>query len=332
MVPLPLKTLAYTLGVFAFAAPACRHGGRTTGETRAVDSSAIIARVDDAVITVSDVEARINKQPPFVRARYTNAAKKRELVDELVRFETIAAEAARRGYDRDPEVQRAVKQQMVIRLVQKDFEAKVTAENVPDADVQAYYDEHQAEFHQKEAVGVSAIFAKSKAKADRAYAEAQTLPRGPASLEEQQERFRELVTKYSDDRASTSRAADLMFFYADSTVVPKPIVEAAFRLKAVGDLASPIETEQGWAVILLTQKRPGINRPLAEVKPQIQQRLIGDLRAKAVDTFVQELKKKSRITINDANLSKVVVEERSGPAGLSLPGNLGAPLRAPVHR
>src|SRR3954468_13796013 len=61
MVPLPLKTLA--------PAPACRPGGRTTGKKCAVDSSAIVARVEDAVITVRDVEARINKQPPFVRAR-----------------------------------------------------------------------------------------------------------------------------------------------------------------------------------------------------------------------------------------------------------------------
>lgn len=320
-----MKTMACTVGVLALAALACRRGGRTG------DSSAIVAGVGDAVITVSDVETRINRLPPFARARYASTAKKRELVDELVQFEALAAEAARLGYGQDPDVRRTVKQQMVSRLVQKDFESKLKAENVPDTDVQAYYDEHQAEFHQKEAVGVSAIFAKSKAKADHAYAEAQTLPRGPASLEEQQERFRELVTKYSDDRASTSRAGDLMFFYADSTVVPKPIVEAAFRLKAVGDLAPPIEAEQGWAVILLTQKRPGINRPLAEVKREIQQRLIGNLRAKAVDTFVQELKKKSRITINDANLSKVVVEAGSGAAGLSLPGALGAPLRAPVH-
>jgi peptidyl-prolyl cis-trans isomerase C len=317
-----MKTLTCILGVLASAAPACRH-----------DSSDVIARVDDAVITVSDVQTRINKQPPFARARYSNIAKKRELLDELVQFETLAAEAARRGYDQDPDVRRIVRQQMVSRLVQNDFESKLKAENVPDADVEKYYADHAAEFHQKDAVGVSAIFVKSKGKADRAYAEAQALPRGPANLEEQQERFRDLVTKYSDEREPESRAGDLMFFYADSTVIPKPIVETAFGLKAVGDLAPPIKTEEGWAVILLTQKRPGINRPLQEVKRQIQQHLLGNLRSKALETFVDDLRTKSHVTINDANLLKVVVDAGGGGSpGLSLPGALGAPLNAPPRR
>jgi len=329
MVPLPLKALGYTLGVLAFAASACRHGEKTTGDRRAGGSSAVVARVDGAVITVSDLEKRINKQPPFVRARYTSAAKKRELVDELVQFEALAAEAARRGYDEDPEVRRTAKEQMVTRLVQKDFLSKIKAEDVPDADVAKYYDDHGAEFHQKDAVGVIAIFVKTKPKADLVYAEAQGLPKGPASLEEQQERFRELVTKYSDDRESKSRAGDLLFFYADSTVVPRPIIAAAFKLETVGDLAL-VKTDDGWAIILLKQKRRGFDRSLPEVKRQVQERLVGDLRTKAVDALVADLRKKSSITINDANLSKVVVEAgTSHPRGFTLPGELGAPIKSP---
>jgi len=323
-----VKTFAYTLGVLAFAAPACRHGANTRGG-RAVDSSEVVAKVDDAVITVSDVQTRIDKQAPFVRVRYADPAKKRQLLDELVQNEAIAAEAARRGYDKEPDVQRAVKQQMVAAFVQKNFDAKLKVEDVPDADVERYYNEHPAEFHQKDAVGVYAVFVKNKGKADHAYAQAQTLPKGPAGLEEQQERFREMATKVSDVPESKSLAGDLLFFYEDSTVVPKPIVEAAFKLKAVGDFAPPIKTDQGWAVILLTQKRSGINRPLPAVKRQIQQRLFRDLRSKALDVFVEDLRKKSSITINDANLSKVVLQAGSADPGFTRPGPLGSPIHAP---
>jgi len=114
------QTFVYTLGVLAFAPPAGRHGGTAAGEARSVDSSEIVAKVDDAVITVSDVEARINTQTAFGRSRYADPARKRQLVDELVQNEALAAEAARHGYDKDPDVQRAVKQQMVAKLVQKD--------------------------------------------------------------------------------------------------------------------------------------------------------------------------------------------------------------------
>ena len=126
----------------AALALACRSAGTPTAQRRAVDSSPVVARVDDAVITVSDVQERINKQPPFVRARYADAAKKRELVDELVQHEAIAAEAARRGYAEDPDVQRAVKK-MISRMLKLDFESKLKIEDVPDADVEKYYKEHR---------------------------------------------------------------------------------------------------------------------------------------------------------------------------------------------
>jgi peptidyl-prolyl cis-trans isomerase C len=311
--------LTSALGVLALALPACKRGATSTGEARNVDPSQVVAKVDDTVITVTDVQERINKQSPFVRARYTNADKKKEFLDGLVKFEVMAAEAARRGYDKDPDVQRVMKQQMISKLMQKDFESKLKVEDVPDADVEKYYNEHPTEFHQKDEVRVNMILVKDKAKAERAYAEARALPKGAANVMDQKG-FRDLVVKYSEDEDSKPRGGDLSFFDADSATVPKPIVEAAFKLKDVGDLAPLLKTDKGWAIIRLTQRRPGFNRPLAEAKRQIQQRLFRDLRSKAMDTFVDDLKKKSSITINDENLAKVVVEAGAGsrPPGMDI--------------
>ncbi|HLK93941.1 MAG TPA: peptidyl-prolyl cis-trans isomerase [Polyangia bacterium] len=321
------KTLLTALAALTLAAAACKHGGG--GEARNADPSQVVAKVDDTVITVADVQERINKQSPFVRARYTSADKKKEFVDTLVRFEVMAAEAARRGYDKDPDVQRVMKQQMISKLMQKDFESKLKVEDVPEADVEKYYNEHPAEFHQKDEVRVSAIFLKDKAKADKVYAEARALPKGPASFGDQKG-FRDLVAKYSEDEESKPRGGDLSFFAADTQTVPKPIVDAAFALKEVGDTAAPVKTDKGWAIVRLTQKRPGFNRPLPEVKRQIQQRLFRDLRSKAMDAFVDDLKKKSNITINDDNLAKVVVEGGAGRApGTGIPGAELPPTAAP---
>src|SRR6266700_4286175 len=57
----------------------------------------VVAKVDDNVITVGDVQERINKQAPFVRSRYTTLDKKKEFLDNLIRFEVMAAEAQKRG-------------------------------------------------------------------------------------------------------------------------------------------------------------------------------------------------------------------------------------------
>ena len=300
--------LTCTLGTFLavlVALPACKHSAQKASGHQApedVDPSQVVAKVDDTVITVTDVQERINKQSPFVRARYTNADRKKEFLDGLIKFEVMASEAERLGYDKDPEVQRVMKQQMISKFLRKDFESKLKVEDVPDADVEKYYKEHPEEFNRPDEVRVSQIVVKDKARADKVVREAnaasKTDPKG----------FRDLVTKYSEDEDSKSRGGDLMSFDASSTTVPKPVVEGAFALKEVGDISPPIKTDRGYAVLRLTQKRPGFSRPLAEVKRQIQQRLFRDTRTKALDAFIADLKKNTKIDIHEDNLGKVVIE------------------------
>jgi peptidyl-prolyl cis-trans isomerase C len=297
----------------AAAAPGCKRKSKSSGGAQSGDATQVVAKIDDSRITVADVQERMNKQSPFVRARFTTPEKKKEFLDTLIRFEVLANEAEKRGYDKDPEVQRVMKQQMISKFLQKDFESKLKVEDVPDADVEKYYKEHPTEFNQKDEVRVSEIVVKEKGKADKALAESRALPKGPATGADQKG-FRDLVNKYSEDEEAKARGGDLQFFDKESTKYPKPIVEASFKLAEVGDVTS-VKTDKGWSVLRLTQKRPGFNRPLPEVKRQIQQRLFRDLRSKSMDTFVADLKKKSKIEVNEENLAKVVLD-----TGMSGPG------------
>ena len=277
-----------------------------------------VARIDDTVITVGEVQDRINKQAPFVRARYSSPEKKKEFVDNLIRIEVMAKEAEKRGYDKDPEVVRVMKQQMISKFLQKDFESKLRVEDVPDADVEKYYKEHPEEFNRAEEVRVSEILVKDKAKADKVSREAAALNRADPKA------FRDLVTKYSEDDDSKSRGGDLTSFERTTKVVPEPIVEAAFAMKEVGDISAPVKTDRGYAVLKLTGKRPGFSRPLAEVKRTIQQRLFKDLRTKAMESFIDDLRKKYTVTIDEGNLAKVAVDT-------GMPHGAGAaPMTPPV--
>jgi peptidyl-prolyl cis-trans isomerase C len=322
--PLVRFSLLAVTACLALGTPACK---KTKGKAKGGggDPSQVVAKVDEAVITVGEVQDRINKQSPFVRARYTTNEKKKEFLDSLIRFEVMANEAERRGYDKDPEVLRVMKQQMISKFLQKDFESKLKVEDVPDAEVEKYYAEHPTEFNQKDEVRVSEILVKDKSKADKALAEAKALPKGSATGADQKG-FRDLVTKYSEDEESKARGGDLSFFDKDTTKVQKPIVDASFKLADVGDVAS-VKTEKGWAVVRLAQKRPGFNRPLAEVKRQIQQRLFRDLRSKSMDNFVADLKKKSKIEVREENLGKIVIDTGGGMAGggPAMPGMPGMP-------
>jgi peptidyl-prolyl cis-trans isomerase C len=277
----------------------------------------VVAKVDDNVITVGDVQERINKQSPFIRSRYTTLEKKKEFLDNLIRFEVMAAEAQKRGYDKDPEVIRVMKQQMISKFLQKDFESKLKVEDVPDADVEKYYAAHPEEFNRKDEVRVSQIVLKDKAKADKVAAEVKALPKAPTA---DQKPFRDLVAKYSEDEDSKQRSGDLTFFDKDSVAYPRPVVEAAFKLTEVGDVAGPIKTDKGYHIIKLTQKKPGFTRPLAEVKRQIQQRLFRDLRTKSMDAFIANLRQKSKIDIYEDKLGKVLIDSGMGDGTVPGPG------------
>jgi peptidyl-prolyl cis-trans isomerase C len=325
--PLVRFSLLAATACLALGVTGCNKKTKGKAKSGGGDPSQVVAKVDDAVITVGEVQERINKQSPFVRARYTTNEKKKEFLDSLIRFEVMANEAERRGYDKDPEVLRVMKQQMISKFLQKDFESKLKVEDVPDADVEKYYKEHPAEFNQKDEVRVSEVVVKDKSKADKAFAEAKVLPKAPpATPTPDGKQFKDIVNKYSDDEDAKQRGGDLGFFDKDSTRYPKPVVDAAFKLAEVGDVAPPMKTDKGWVVIRLTQKRPGFNRPLAEVKRQIQQRLFRDTRTKAMDNFVAELKKKSNIEVNEANLSKVVIDTGGGGP---MSGGPGMPLSPP---
>jgi peptidyl-prolyl cis-trans isomerase C len=330
-------SVATALCLCTLAAPACSNKKASTKPSQDKgDLSQVVAQVGDEVITVGDVQERINKQSPFIRARYTTLDKKKEFLDNLVRFEVMASEAQKRGYDKDPEVQRVMKQQMISKFLQKDFESTIKVEDVPDADVEKYYKDHPEEFNKKDEVRVSEILVKDKPKADKVYAEAKGQSKVAGA---DQKGFRDLVTKYSEDEESKARGGDLTFFDKDSTVYPKAVVETAFGLKEVGDVSQPVKTDKGWVVLKLTQKRPGFNRPLAEVKRQIQQRLFRDTRTKKLDAFIADLKKNTKIEIHDDNLGKVVIENGTeggapgagapNPHMLGMPGGPGMPGMAP---
>jgi parvulin-like peptidyl-prolyl isomerase len=241
-----------------------------------------------------------------LRPRYANREKLKSLLDETVRFETLAEEARRRGYDKDPDVVRAMKQQMIAKLMQREFEAKHGPEQISDADIARYYSEHSAEFNGADEVRVSEISTRDQSKAKKASEDAKAHA-GPAGADVKG--FRDLVATYSEDESTKPLGGDLGFISRATTAVPKAIVDEAFALKNVGDVSEPFTVDGGWVVLLLTQKRPGFVKALAEAKDDIRQRLFRETHEKALASFVEDLTKSAGVKVDEKNLDKVHLSE-----------------------
>jgi peptidyl-prolyl cis-trans isomerase C len=284
-----------------------------------------IADIDGVVISLADFQDRINKQSPYIRARYTSMEKKKEFLDNLVRFEVLAAEAKKRGLDQDPEVIRTMKQVMIQKLMKNEFDTRVKLEDVTEAEMKKFYDEHSEEFNKPEEVRASAIIVKDKATATKAVAEAKALQATDAKG------FRDLVTKYSTDEITKARGGDLRYFSVGSTEVPSEVVEAGLKLEKTGDIAGPIATKGGFYIIKQTARRKALSKSYDEVKRQIQSRLFRDKKQKAMEDFIANLRSQAKVTVHEDNLDKVRVDTSmpaEGPGAMGddpHAGMLGAP-------
>ena len=284
-------------------APVPPGGGPAAAPQSAEELKAPLAKIDDVTITLGELQERINRQSPYIRARYTSLEQKKEFLDSLIRFEVLAKEAFRRGLDKDPEVVRTMKQVMIQRLMRDELDTKITAETITDAEMKAYYDNNLAEYVKPEEVRISAIIVKNRAQGDRVALEA----RGEAG--KTNKGFRDLVNRYSQDEDSKLRGGDLRYFDAATKDVPAPVVKAAFGLLNTGDVSTSIDAGNGtWYVLKQTGRRKSMTKSFDDAKPAIRNKLFRDKRQSAQKDFVDGLKSAAKIEVNETNLAKVRID------------------------
>ena len=323
-----------TLAAGALMHAACEDVKGAKASQKPEDLQETLAKIDDTVITVGDFQDRINKQSPYVRARYTSLERKKEFLDNLVRFEVLAHEAQRKGLDKDPEVVRTMKQVMIQKLLKDEFD-KFTLKDISDADCKKYYDAHPEEFNKPEEARVSMILVKDSATAKKVLGDARV-----KGVDNQG--FRNLVQEYSIDQATKERGGDLRYFDQNTKEIPKEIVDASFKLQNIGDNSEPVKTNGGVAILKLTGRRKAVNRTFEEVKEQIRNKLYRDKRQDSMESYVKGLRDKAKISIDEGKLAKVQIEGMPqgafpGPGvpppgpGMFHPGAPGAPQATPAQ-
>ncbi|MBL9005197.1 MAG: peptidyl-prolyl cis-trans isomerase [Myxococcales bacterium] len=282
-------------------------GCRDLAAKRSANKGNVLAQINETVITVADMEERLNNQSPYVRARYAAQEQKKEYLDNLVKFEVLAAEAKKQGIDRDPEVVRTMKQVMIQKLLRSRFD-KYKQEDISDADVQRYFDGHPEEFNRPPEIRASLILVADEATAKKVAADPRV-----SGLENLG--FRTLVSEYSVDQETKERGGDLRFFDQNNRELPKEIVEAAFKLVNVGDVSPVIKTARGYALLKLTGQRRALSRTLAEVAPQIRAKLFRERRQHLMDEYEDALRKASSVQVFPDKLSLVRVDLTQNAVG-----------------
>src|SRR5688572_20567713 len=79
----------------------------------------VIAQIGSHVITIEDLHQEVSRREKTSRKSFQNAAEVEALLNEMVQFEMLYANAQKAGYDRDPEMQQRFRR-MVVAKYQED--------------------------------------------------------------------------------------------------------------------------------------------------------------------------------------------------------------------
>lgn len=292
-------------------------------------SGPAVAKGDGITISADDFKARLDEQSPFIRARYSTLERKKEFLDNLIRFEVLAREAERQGLAKDPEVQNTLKKIMVQKLVQKNFQDAGAVE-VPEAELQKYYDEHREEYVRPKRVRVAAVVlpapvgtperAKKLAVAQRALSKLRAEEKKNALA------FAQIVTEFSEDPATKAVSGDLQFKSHEelAKAYSKEVADAAFALKP-GQTSGVVQSAQGLYLLKYTGEQPELNRTLEQVKTQIQNKLQRERKTKEFDEWLKKLRQQAKVTVDEKALDAIEVQGAPPGAGMGFPPGHGGP-------
>jgi peptidyl-prolyl cis-trans isomerase C len=274
----------------------------------------VIAKVEGVEISVGKVEDYIGQQSPMLRSRYQDPEELKKLVENMVRFELLAAEAERQGYGKNKTVVRTTKDGAVQNLLRSEIEEKVTPKSITDEEIKAHYEANAKEFHRTAQRRASHILVETEAEAKQVLDEAKKADaRG----------FIELAKKHSKDLETKLRGGDLQFFEKepgkDDSKIPAEVRKAAFDLKNVGDTSPrPVKVEGGFSIVRLTGERPERHTTLEEAEQPIRTKLWREKRQKALTDLVEGLRGKEKPQVFADRVDMVKLDDmEKQPEGFS---------------
>lgn len=293
--------------------------GEAAGGLTPQQAGLVLARVGDHDITLGEFAATLDRMDQFDRLRYQTPERRKELLDQMIAVELLAAEARKRGLDKDPETAEAIRQVLRDAIVREARLKGRAPADIPEPDVRAWYEAHKSEFEEPERRRISHLVVKDKAKAEKLLTDARKAT--PTQ-------WGELVLDNSLDapakpyHGSMELLGDLGLVGAPNDErganpkVPAEVRKAAFEIAKVGDVLDHIvQTSDGnWHVIKLIGKTDVHTRSFAEAERTIRIAIVQKEMGDADKALENELRKTIPVQIDEAALGRVRIPEDPGGA------------------
>jgi len=291
-----------------------------------IDKIAVV--VNDQTITASEVEAAIKPVIQQIKNSYSGqdveqkiAEARKEVIGRLVEEKLILQEAKQRKIEvKNEEVEEILKQirsrfaneqafqstlksqGMTLWELKKAYKEQIMVKkmvrqfvrgraNITPAQILDYYQSHVNDYKLPNAVSISQILIKFKPGENSE--DTQRTVEQVEQLLVMGADFATIAKKYSEG-PNAQGGGDIGF--VEKGAMAKQIDDVIFNMKE-GEVSKPIETTVGFAIVKINSIRTEQQKPLDEVKNQIEEKLLDDAAKTILENWVKELKEKAYIQI-----------------------------------
>ncbi|MEO0428321.1 MAG: peptidylprolyl isomerase [Pseudomonadota bacterium] len=238
----------------------------------------VVATVGEKSIRLGDV-ITLRRGLPQQYQQLPDEILGRGLIDQLIDQTLLAEKAVEEGVDERASVKFQIENQMRAVLAEAYMRAAVE-ERVDEDAIRAEYDARYAEAGPETEVRAAHILVESEELAKTIREELD----GGAD-------FAELAAEHGTD-GTAQRGGDLGYFVKADMV--QPFAEAAFEIEP-GNVGGPVQTQFGWHLIKVEDKRPRAAPPFEAVAGDIAQELVQD----AQRAVVAELREGADVTVTE---------------------------------
>lgn len=284
--PFSLLAALTTAAVAQESAPA-EQPAAEAAKPAAPDPAKIVATIDgkpvseaDLALALASVDQQYSQLPPDQRRAAAFMA--------IMEIRLLADKAVAEGLDKDAEFQRrmAFLQQRALHseVIEKDVGAKIT-----DEEIRARYDKQLADTPPVNEVKARHILVKTKEEAE---AIVKQLDGGA--------KFEDLAAQHTTDPSGKTTGGDLGYF-APGQMVPE-FEKAAFALNVGEYSKEPVQSQFGWHIIMVEDKRAQQPPAFDSVKDEVRNLVFRE----KYFAMVEDLRKAAKVDVTDPDLKKAV--------------------------
>ncbi len=309
--------------------------GQTSAMAGFFDFGGYVAKVDGATVSKKEFEDNLNTLINVYKQRFgvdlkdekykdSMTALKRNLVEEMIRLQVIKNEAGKMKISvsnadvdakynamksaipkeqfekllkdqgvSESKLKEDIRQQL---LIEKVIETVTPGLSVSDSKAREFYDKNSEKFSHPEQVRASHILIAAdrskltdKARADLKEKAVAILKRAKAG-----EDFAKLARENSEDPGSKMNGGDLGYFSEKDMV--SSFSKAAFSLKP-GEVSDVVETQFGYHIIKVTDRRPAGKVSFDQAKEQIKAALLQQERGLAFQKWFNDVRSKAKVEV-----------------------------------